>query len=48
MLKDGFDLKGLKLCVPKCSLKEKLLVEQHNLGHFGRDKTLDLLQSDYF
>jgi len=36
------------LNAPKCSLREKLLVEQHNLGHFGKDKTLEFLQSDFF
>ena len=27
-------------CVPKSSLGDQLLLEVHNLGHFGRDKTL--------
>ena len=30
-LKDGFLFKGLKLCLPKCSLVELMIVE-HNLG----------------
>ena len=38
--KDGFLLKGVQLCVPKCSLGDQLLLEVHNLGLFGRDKTL--------
>ena len=47
-LKDGFLFKGLKLCVPKCSLKELMIVKQHNLGHFGKPKTLEFLKQDYF
>ena len=39
-LKDGFLFKELKLCVLKCSLRELMIVEQHNLGHFGKSKTL--------
>ena len=46
MLKDGFHFKALKLCVPQCSLREQILIEQHNLGHFGKDKTLELLQRE--
>ena len=38
--KDGFLFKGVQLCVPKCSLRDQLLLEVHDLGHFGRDKTL--------
>ena len=47
-LKDGFLFKGPKLCVPKCSLRELMIVEQHNLGHFGKSKTLEFLNQDYF
>ena len=38
----------LKLCVPKCSLWELMIIEQYNLGHFGKSKTLEFLQQDYF
>jgi hypothetical protein len=48
MLKDGYLSKELRSGVPKFSLREKVLVEQHNLGHFGKDKNLELLQSDFF
>ena len=47
-LKDGFLFKGLKLCLPKCSLRELMIVEKHNLGHFGKSKTLEFLKQDYF
>ncbi|GFS45995.1 transcription activator [Actinidia rufa] len=48
MLKDGFFFKGLKLSVPSCSLRDQLLAKQYNLGHFGKDKTLALLQGEYY
>jgi hypothetical protein len=44
MLEDGFLFRGLKLCVPKCSLRAHLLTKSHKLGHFGKDKSLGLLQ----
>ena len=45
---DGFLFKGTQLCVPACSLLAQLLQEVHNQGHFGKDKTLTLLQQKYF
>ena len=33
--------------VPKCSLRELMIVEQHNLGHFSKSKTLEFLKQDY-
>uniref|UniRef100_A0A2N9HV25 RNA-directed DNA polymerase n=1 Tax=Fagus sylvatica TaxID=28930 RepID=A0A2N9HV25_FAGSY len=45
---DGFLFKGTQLCVPACSLRAQLLQEVHNQGHFGKDKTLTLLQHKYF
>lgn len=48
MLKDVFLFKGLKLCLPKCSLREKLLVEHPKLGLFGEDKTFRSLQDKYY
>uniref|UniRef100_A0A2N9F7T1 RNA-directed DNA polymerase n=1 Tax=Fagus sylvatica TaxID=28930 RepID=A0A2N9F7T1_FAGSY len=45
---DGFLFKGTQLCVPACSLRAQLLQEVHNQGHFGKDKTLTLLQQKYF
>jgi hypothetical protein len=47
-LNDGFLFKGLQLCVPHCSLRRQLLQEVHQQGHFGRDKTLALLQQRYY
>ena len=45
--KEGFLFKGVKLFVPNCSLRDQLLLEVHNQGHFGRDKTLSLMQQKY-
>ncbi|GJR22274.1 putative CCCH-type zinc finger family protein [Tanacetum coccineum] len=39
-IQDGFLFKGLLLCIPDCSLLEKLVDELHALGHFGRDKSI--------
>ena len=33
--------------MPKCSLRELMIVEQHNLGHFSKSKTLEFLKQDY-
>ncbi|KAA0026079.1 Transposon Ty3-I Gag-Pol polyprotein [Cucumis melo var. makuwa] len=48
---DGFLFKGEKLCIPHTSLREALLKEAHSgglAGHFGQDKTLEILSSKYY
>ncbi|GKB41721.1 putative CCCH-type zinc finger family protein [Tanacetum coccineum] len=40
--------KGMQLCIPDCSLREKVVAEQHALGHFGRDKSIALVEGKYF
>ena len=47
-LQDGYLFKGLLLCIPKCSLRHKILLEVHNQGHFGREKTLQPLQQKFY
>lgn len=47
-IQDGFLFKGLRLCVPECSLRQKIITELHNEGHIGRDRTLQLVTSSYF
>ena len=45
---NGYLFCGLQLCVLDCSLREKILQELHGEGHFGLDKTLALVSSDYY
>ncbi|KAJ9548942.1 LOW QUALITY PROTEIN: hypothetical protein OSB04_021485 [Centaurea solstitialis] len=43
---DGFLFKNHQLCVPKCSLRDAIILESHQgglAGHFGRDKTVKLV-----
>ena len=48
---NGFLFKANKLCVPKCSIRELLVSESHEgglMGHFGVQKTLEILQEHFF
>ncbi|XP_026397999.1 uncharacterized protein LOC113293652 [Papaver somniferum] len=47
-LLEGFLFKGTRLCVPACSWRLKTIQELHNKGHFGRDKTFQLVSTSYF
>nr|GEX77372.1 hypothetical protein [Tanacetum cinerariifolium] len=47
-VQDGFLFKGMQLCTPNCSLREKVVAELHSLGHIGRDKSIVLVESKYF
>nr|GFA66171.1 RNA-directed DNA polymerase [Tanacetum cinerariifolium] len=43
---DGYFFKGVRLCIPLCSLREAIILKGRAgglAGHFGRDKTLALL-----
>lgn len=51
MLQDGYLLKNNRLCVPQCSLREAIIKETHGGGlggHFGRDKTFALINSNFY
>lgn len=48
LMVDGFIFRGTKLCIPACSLRNKLIAELHNIGHPGRDRSVELLQRNYF
>jgi hypothetical protein len=42
MIQEGLMFKGNQLCIPKCSMRDKILKEKQSGGlaeHFGHDKT---------
>jgi hypothetical protein len=47
-LQSGFLFKENQLCIPECSLREKIVKELHEGGYFGRDKTMALISSSYW
>ncbi|GJX75098.1 RNA-directed DNA polymerase [Tanacetum coccineum] len=47
---DGYLYKGVRLCIPLCSLREAIILEGHAgglAGHCGRSKTLALLYEQF-
>lgn len=50
-LHDGFLFRGIRLCVPQCSLRDAIVLEGHQgalAGHFGRDKTLQWIKERFY
>jgi hypothetical protein len=50
LLQDGFLFKDNHLCIPQGLLREAIIKEAHGgslAGHFGRDKTLTLVQEHF-
>ena len=56
---EGFLFKDNRLCIPQCSLRREIIEEAHGRGlvghfgrglawHFGRDKTLALVQENFY
>nr|KAJ0191744.1 hypothetical protein LSAT_V11C800451480 [Lactuca sativa] len=48
---DGYLFKGARLCIPVSSLRDSVINESHVgglVGHFGRDRTLDLIHGRFF
>ncbi|XP_043809768.1 uncharacterized protein LOC122723079 [Manihot esculenta] len=48
---DGYLFKGKKLCVPRCSMRDLLVLECHCgglMGHFGVHKTYDTLFEHFY
>ena len=42
MIQDGFLFRSSQLCIPKCSMRENLIMEKHSgglVGHLGHDRT---------
>jgi hypothetical protein len=51
LVQEGFLFKNNRLCIPQCSLRRAIILEVHGgglAGHFGRDKTLALVQENFF
>uniref|UniRef100_A0A2N9G5D8 Protein kinase domain-containing protein n=1 Tax=Fagus sylvatica TaxID=28930 RepID=A0A2N9G5D8_FAGSY len=51
LVQEGFLFKNNRLCIPQCSLRRAIIQEVHGgglAGHFGRDKTLALMQENFF
>ncbi|KAE8728830.1 hypothetical protein F3Y22_tig00004072pilonHSYRG00287 [Hibiscus syriacus] len=48
VLHNGYLFRGLQLCIPDYSLRQQIISELHNKGHFGRDKTLALISFDFY
>ena len=51
MIQDGLLHRNNQLCIPKCSMREKLIKEKHSgrlASHFGHDKTFEQLQHFYY
>ena len=49
-MQDGYFFKGKKLCIPIGSMRENIIRELHSsglAGHFGKDKTLALIEDKY-
>jgi hypothetical protein len=50
-LHEGYLFKGTKLCLPQSSLRQLVVQELHSgglAGHFGRDKTISLVEDHFF
>lgn len=50
LIQDGLLFNGAQLCIPKCSMRSNIIKEKHcggMSGHFGIDKTIELVKRSY-
>jgi hypothetical protein len=50
-MQDGYLFKGKQLCIPIGSMRENIIIDIHSCGlagHFGKDKTLVLIEDNYY
>jgi hypothetical protein len=45
---DGFLFRRSQLYIPDCSIRELIIMEIHNEGQRGRDKSVEILLRHYF
>jgi hypothetical protein len=51
LIQYGLLFKYCQLCIPKCSMRENMLKENHSgviAGHFGHEKMFSQLNSSYY
>lgn len=51
LIQDGMLFEGSQLCIPRSSMRKKLIKEKHSggmAGHFDSDKTISILIEHYF
>ena len=50
-IRDGFLFRATKLCIPRISVRDFLVLELHVgglAGHFGRDKTIEEVERQFY
>ena len=47
-VQDSFLFLGVQLCIPNCSLREKIVQKLYAEDHFDKDKTLMLIHRQYY
>ena len=50
LIQDGLLFKGHQLCIPRCSMRDNIIIENHcggMSGNFGLDKTLEAIRRYY-
>lgn len=47
-LQDDYLFKGHRLCLPSTSIRDQVIWERHDRGHFGRDKTIAMVEARFY